>query len=250
MKLKKPSDKKFKDIVITLVVFGGSLVALLILFDVVIMPLYTEQGNETQIPNVINLSLQAAETRLSEADLSAVEGGEEYDPTRPKGVVINQVPEAGSVVKKGRKVTITLSKGSASAIVPRLEGYTLREARMLLGKEGLQPGSIIWFTDETLPDGVVITSMPPPGTVMKLNAGVQLMVNRVESNMLVKVPKFIGMDLAQARILAEDNYLLIGDLNYSFDAKLLPETVIAQSAAFGQLVPKWTAINLTVSASE
>jgi len=220
------------------------------IIDKIIMPIVTRQGDDTEVPNVIDLSQQAAEARIKDADLAAVLGGEEYDPRRPKGTVINQTPDAGSKVKKGRRVVMTLSKGSASAIVPTLSGFTLREARLLLEREGLQPGSIVWYSDDTKPDGVIIGSIPASGTVMRLNAQVQLLVNRIETEMTVRVPNFVGLDLQRARVVAEENYLLIGDLNYATNDDLLPETVMAQSMEAGQNVKKWSTINLTISATE
>jgi serine/threonine-protein kinase len=231
-------------------VFIGGILILLVIADTIVMPLMTRQGSETEVPNVVNLSAQAAEARLKDARLGFMLGGEEYDPQRPKGTIINQVPEGGSKVKTGRRVTLTLSRGSASALVPTLEGFTLREAGMLLEKEGLQTGAITWFNDASRPDGVIIGSIPPAGTIMKLNAEVQLIVNRAENEMLITVPKFIGLDLANAKQLAEENYLLIGDVNYSVKEDLLPETVVAQSVPTGNQVKKWSIINLTISSTE
>jgi len=231
-------------------VFIGGALAIVMALNFVVMPVITRQGSETEVPNVIDMSLQAAETKLQEAELGVAVGSEEYDADNPKGTVINQVPYGGSIVKTTRKVILTLSKGSASAQVPMLEGFTLREARLLLEKEGLQPGGIVWQSDESRPDGVVISSVPSAGTIMKLNAEVQLIVNRTESEMMVRVPKFIGLDLDEARALAEENFLLIGDLSYSVNNDLLPETVVAQSVPISLSVKKWTTVNLTISTLE
>jgi beta-lactam-binding protein with PASTA domain len=228
--MKKPDNETLIRMGIMAGAFVGVGLILLILADMIIMPAWTKQGSET--------------------GLEIVKGVEEFDPTRPKGMVINQVPEGGEVVKTGRRVVLTLSKGSASAQVPVLEGYTMREARLMLEKEGLRQGSITWFENDSLPDGVIIGSIPPQGTVMKLNAEVQLIVNRVETQMLVKVPDFIGLDLEKARELAEENYLLIGDISYIVDENLLPETVTAQSVPDGIHVNKWGVINLTISSTE
>jgi serine/threonine-protein kinase len=231
-------------------VFFGGLIFLMVVADGLIMPIFTRQGSEVEVPIVLDLSLNAAEARLKEADLRFAVGGEEFDPERPKGTVILQIPEGGSKVKSGRKVVLTLSRGSASAQVPELEGFTLREGRMMLEREGLVQGEIIWHNDPEIPDGVIIGSVPRAGTVMRLNAEVQLIVNRIDTRMLVRVPKFTGLDLDEARSVAGDNYLLIGDISYTVDADLLPETVTAQSIAPGRDVEKWTVIDLTVSALE
>jgi beta-lactam-binding protein with PASTA domain len=68
--------------------------------------------------------------------------------------------------------------------------------------------------------------------------------------MTIKVPNFVGLDLDRAKATAEENYLLIGDISYSRDEKLLPETVISQSIPAGQDVKKWSAINLIISSTD
>ncbi len=246
----KFNKNNMRGILISVGVFIAGMLILLVFVDAIFMPIYTRRGSEVEVPNVVDLSLQAAQAQLREAHLDAAVGGEEYDPKRPKGTVIMQLPEGGSMVKGGRLVTLTISKGSASATVPELEGFTLREARLLLEREGLVPGEIIWFTDPDLPDGVIINSVPPAGTVMRLNADVQLIVNRIETEMTVRVPDFVGRDLDEARSMAQDNYLLIGEIDYAVDKDILPETVKAQSVAPGQNVKKWSTIDLTVSALE
>lgn len=235
---------------ITLGVFAGGLLILGLIANFIVMPLVVREGSETMVPDVINLSQRAAEARLQESGLEAFQGNDEFDSERPKGTVIDQRPEGGAIVKRGRRVILTISKGSASATVPKLEGYSLREARFLLEKEGLRPGTIVWFTDETRPDGVIISTVPSAGTVMKLNAEVEMIVNRRETDMMVTVPTFAGLDLESARGVAEENYLLIGELSYKVDNELLPETVISQSIAPGDRVNKWAVIDLTISALE
>lgn len=235
---------------ITLGVFFGGMIILALILDFIVMPLVVKEGSEARIPDVINLSLRAAEAKLNEAGLGTITGDEEFDSDRPKGTVINQRPEGGAIVKKGRRVILTISKGSASATVPRLEGFSLREARFLLEKEGLVPGTIAWLMNEDKPDGVILGSVPHQGTVMKLNAEVELLVNRKETGMLVTVPYFAGLDLEQARILAEENNLLIGELTVEVHNDLLPETVIGQSIPDGDPVRKWSVVDLTISILE
>jgi serine/threonine-protein kinase len=235
---------------ITLGVFFAGILILALILDFIVMPLMVKEGSETRVPDIINLSLRAAEAKLNDAGLGTIKGNEEFDSERPKGAVINQRPEGGAIVKKGRRVILTISKGSASATVPGLEGFSLREARFLLEKEGLQPGSIVWLMNETRPDGVILGTVPAEGTVMKLNAEVELLVNRIETGMMVTVPVFVGRDLEQARIHAEENYLLIGELTIEVNDELLPETVIGQSIPDGDLVTKWSVVDLTISILE
>jgi beta-lactam-binding protein with PASTA domain len=111
-------------------------------------------------------------------------------------------------------------------------------------------GDLLWFTDEILPDGVIIESRPGAGTVMKLNAEVQLVVNRKQTDVKIEVPDFVGLDYSEAQQVAEENYLIIGDLSYKVDDRMLPETVLFQSIPPETEVPKWTIVNLTISQLE
>ena len=242
--------KKWKYLLLTLSIFIGGVLALALLMDKVIMPIATRHGDECLVPDITYLSQQAGTIKLKESNLEPVITLEEFNAQHPKGTIIAQMPKPGATVKKGMKVRITLSKGAASATVPNLRGVTLREAKLLLEQEGLVMGDLLWYTDEILPDGVIIESRPKAETVMKLNAEVQLVVNRKQTDIQVEVPDFIGLDYSEAELTAEENYLIIGDISYKVDDRMLPETVLFQSIPPESEVPKWTIINLTISQLE
>jgi len=241
---------KWKQILIALGVFFGGLLILAVLMDQIVMPIVVKHGDECLVPDITYMSMQAAEIKLNEANLQLTIALEEFNAQYPKGTIISQLPEPGSSVKRGMKVRVTISKGAASATVPKLRGVSLREAKLLLEQEGLAMGDLLWYTDEVLPDGVIIESRPDAGTVMRLNAEVQLVVNRKQTDVLIPVPDFVGLDFSEAQQAAEENYLIIGDISYKVDDRMLPETVLYQSIAPGTEVPKWTIVSLTISQLE
>ena len=240
----------WKNLLITLAVFIGGILVLAVIFDQIVMPIIVHHGDECQVPDVTYMSQQTAEIKLQEADLGLVVAMEEFNAENPKGTIISQLPEPGASVKRGMKVRVTVSKGAASAVVPKLRGVSLREAKLLLEKEGLIMGDLLWFTDEVLPDGVIIESRPSAGTVMKLNAEVQLVVNRKQTDIQISVPDFVGLDYSEAQQVAAENYLIIGNVSYKVDDRMLPETVLYQSIPPQTEVPKWTIVNLTISQLE
>ncbi|OQX92032.1 MAG: hypothetical protein B6D58_05120 [candidate division Zixibacteria bacterium 4484_95] len=242
--------KEWKNFLISLAVFIGGLLLLSVLMDTVVMPMIVHHGDECFVPYITDMSLKSAKVKLKENGLKLAVTQEEFSSDYPKGTIISQVPEAGASVKKGMSIRVTVSKGSASAVVPNLRGVTLREAKFMLEKEGLAMGDILWYNDEILPDGVIIESRPAEGTVMRLNAEVLLVINRRQTDVLVNVPDFVGLDLSEAMVLAEENNLLIGEISYKVDDRMLPETVLFQSIAPNSQVQKWTVINLTISQPE
>jgi eukaryotic-like serine/threonine-protein kinase len=242
--------KEREFILITLGVFFGGLLILAIIFDNFVMPMVVHHGAEFSLPNVVGNTLMIAQKKIEEKGLQLDIAAEEFDPTHPKGTVIFQVPESGSNVKKGMTIRVTISKGVASSTVPNLRGISLREAKLMVENAGLQMGEIVWYSDEGFPDGVVIESNPKAGVVVKFNTEIQLVVNQLETQPMVIVPSFVGLDLAEAKKKAEESNVLIGQINSKKDDRMLPETVLSQSVAPGTKVNKWTEINLTVSQSE
>lgn len=71
---------------------------------------YTEHGISVQVPDLSGLALTEVETTLSEKKLSfAIIDSAEYDPSFPRGSVISQYPDAGSQVKTGRELKLTIN---------------------------------------------------------------------------------------------------------------------------------------------
>lgn len=250
MKIKDFIIDKWRYLLITAGVFFGGLLIIAVIMDSIVMPIAVRHGDECLVPDIMYMSLPAAEIKLKESNLQLAVNLEEFNAEHPKGTIITQLPEPGASVKRGMKVRVTISKGAASATVPNLRGVSLREAKLMLEGEGLVLGDLLWFADDVLPDGVIIESRPGAGTVMKLNAKVQLVVNRKQTDVKIKVPDFVGLDFGEAKQVAEENYVIIGDVSYKVDERMLPETVLYQSIPPGSEVTKWTIINLTISQLE
>lgn len=241
-------EKRF--FLIILAVFFGGLLATGLIVDNLIMPLLVHHGSEFILPQIVNLPIKVAEKKMSDMKLNLVITGEEYNSYFPIGIIISQMPDPGTTVKKGSTIRAIVSKGEASATMPTIKGLSLREAKLMIENANLTVGEIIWYEDEGFPDAVVVESYPLAGTVLKANSPVQLVVNRLETDVKVDVPNFIGLDVAEAKKLAEENGILVSDIKYRKDERMLPETVLSQSLAPGTKVLKWTEVKLIVSQSE
>jgi eukaryotic-like serine/threonine-protein kinase len=231
-------------------VFFGGLLAIGLIVDNLIMPIIVHHGSEFVLPQIVNLPIKVAEKKMMDLKLNLVITGEEYNSYFPIGIIISQMPDPGTTVKKGSTIRAIVSKGEASSTMPKIKGLSLREAKLLIDNASLTLGEITWYEDQGFPDGVVVESYPLAGTVVKANTSVQLVVNRLETDVKVDVPNFIGLDLTEAKKLAEENGILVSDIKYRKDERMLPETVLSQSLAPGTKVLKWTEVKLIVSQSE
>lgn len=168
------------------------LILIFFFFDSLLMPIVTRQGKESRSPGIIDLNMEQAQALLSKLDLGIRIISEEYNPDKPSGVILSQNPEPGSIMKKGRNIQVTISKGGKLVEVPRLKGVSLRQAEIMLAEKGLEIGDISWVYNDSFPQEVVISTTPSFGTTVPKGISVSLTVNKFTSEGAVIVPKFVG----------------------------------------------------------
>ena len=91
MKISKVSKDRLIGIGIALGVFFGGLLIIALIMNFIVMPLLVREGSETRVPDIVNLSMRAAEAKLQEAGLGTIKGNEEFDSERPKSAVIKAI---------------------------------------------------------------------------------------------------------------------------------------------------------------
>lgn len=109
---------------------------------------------------------------------------EEYSDEYEEGVVMGQTPEEGKLVKKGRLVTLTVSKGAEEKKMPELENQ--EEARAIQQLEALKLGLKITIKDESsnrIKQGRVVRTEPAQGEKLRKGQEVILYVSLGENEM-------------------------------------------------------------------
>lgn len=101
-------------------------------------------SKEFSLQNYVGEDAKQAKLKLNNLNLK-VDEKNVFDDDVQAGYVISQSPKAGSTVRSGDVVVLTISKGadSANVIVPNLIGKTAAEAKSLLEDNNLKIGSTI-----------------------------------------------------------------------------------------------------------
>jgi eukaryotic-like serine/threonine-protein kinase len=150
--------------------------------------LFVSSGPErVAVPEVIGLSLDSAESSISDAGL--VPAVQEQESEEPEGEVIAQDPAAGIELERGETVTITVSTGIELIDVPNVIGLGPGDAAGQLRAEGL--AAVEREVDVTDPaqDGVVIDQRPGAGTEVEEGRQVVIIVGvLVEEDTLTPGP--------------------------------------------------------------
>jgi serine/threonine-protein kinase len=126
------------------------------------------------VPDVGQLDLDLALDVLQAAGLKqgvidTVKSDEDF------GTVVTIVPSAGTTVKPGRTVDVSVSSGPASVKVPDLTGMPLSMARDRLIALGLRVGSLEQRMEGKA--GTVLTQAPAPGAMLTRGSAVNLTIS-------------------------------------------------------------------------
>jgi beta-lactam-binding protein with PASTA domain len=120
----------------------------IIIFVVALFALdtYTRHGTEVIMPNFIGMDSQELlnKDEISK-DYIIVVSDYLFDRKTLPGTVLKQDPHVDEMVKKGRKVYVTVASNSPpKVIMPQLEDVSLRQAEIMLKAIGLELGSVIY----------------------------------------------------------------------------------------------------------
>ena len=139
---------------------------------------------EVIVPDLSGMDWQQAQVEQSAAQLSIV--WDTRYSAQAEGIVIAQKPTAGSTVKQGQKLILSVSKGPNTITVPDLKSQNRSDAIQTLRDAG--------FTVS-----VVILQSPAAGTALEAGDCITLTVARAVPDPFRQVPSLLGMSVAEAR---------------------------------------------------
>ncbi len=252
----RTEDKRFK---ITVLLVAGAVLAMLLIALVVF--LVTLKGPEqVLVPDTVGgdgrrMDLVNAMVRLQEKGLYA-RVQLRHSSTLAKGTVIEQRPRAGSVVKAGRRVVLTVSKGP---VVGQIGNYVSRDvAAVRIELQSLFPGDeeqiirirepIMFVYDQADP-GTVVRQSPAPGTAVREGdvTYLDLVVSRGPQGRMLATANYLGKPFAQ--IMSD---LVEKGIPFTFSSRA-PQgneaggVVVKQIPAPNEEAPENTVVILTVT---
>jgi beta-lactam-binding protein with PASTA domain len=245
---KEPEDRVSWGILLKYLLLTIVGVFLLMVFvDKVAMPWYVKLGAVENVPNVVGMTYAEAEAKLEKEGFEVKKGEPRFSDQYPAGKVMMQLPYGGSQTKQGRRIYLTLSRGSEVTPMLDLVGMPLREARIALMRQGFDIGETTYdYNDTIMRDLIYAQSIPPkvgarPGTV------IDVMISRGPSTRFTMMPNLIALDVETARVRVENAGLVLGIVRYKEDETYIPNTVIEQAVAPYAQVAEGAAIDITIA---
>lgn len=167
-----------------------------------------------KIPSVKGLDRSSAKTIIEENGLVLSNITEEFSDSVASGIVISQDPVEDSLVQKGDKVDLVISKGADVKLtkVPNLYGLSPNDAAALLQNTNLSLGDkkeVI--TTDKLQDGKIFSQSIEANTDVKQGSsvGVSYYTYKAPVKEQYDVPNFMGKTVKEAKDLAAQSGITI-----------------------------------------
>ena len=188
--------------------------AALLLAATVLLGIVTHHGQTIEVPDLTSMSVDAARRQASKKSLKVEVIDSIYVRRMERGAVYSQNPKPGALVKKGRRIMLTINAMNAKKVsVPNLVGYSMRQAKAELNARGLALGKLMYVND--IATNNVLKQFynnreMRPGRQVESGSEIDLQVGLNPSDNLTYVPNVKGMKYLRAVDAVHDNSLNLG----------------------------------------
>jgi len=205
------------------------------------------QKEQVKVPSLIGKDVVDALEMLNSLGLNLIVESREFHQTMPANTIISQSPAPGKLLRTGRDIKVSLSKGTEIVIIPDITGEPLLRAQSILQEHSLKSGYIARIYRRNIEENIVISQDPPAGDKIRRNATVNLLVSQGQEPVYYCMPELVGKSLTEAEQILQNLHLTIGNIDYEFHEKLEPDIIIAQFPESGYRLMQGEKVNLRVS---
>ncbi|HEY4186654.1 MAG TPA: PASTA domain-containing protein [Polyangia bacterium] len=204
-----------------------------------------KSGPSVEVPSLLGMQPDQARELLQGRELLFTLSAERDNSAYPAGTIAEQSPLPGSQVQRGSIVQAAVSRASKQVPVPSLVGLTTEEALRQLVAAGFVAGPQKTASNETVAPGKVVDTQPAPGTPLKAQGTVTLVVSSGPATK--PLPKLVGMRVRAARELLEQQGFKVGKIRYTYDNDRAGGIVLDQKPSPGTPAAAGTVVELTVN---
>ena len=178
--------------------------------------------------------------------------------SQDKGLILEQEPKVGTIVKAGRRVRLVVSQGVMINSVANFIGRNIDEVRLDLQTLYTASGGLpllslkepLMYDISAEDPGTILNQKPEPGTDISGPITLEFVVSSGPGNAVTTIPQLIGMEISQA-------LEMIGrtGINFQFSVREpggneKGETVVSQNPPGNTSAPVDTVVRLTVTSPE
>ena len=197
------------------------------------------------LPSFVGKNIEQVEIDWGDKLNIEVEYG--YTMEHEEGIIFWQSQDPGKIVEEGYTITLKVSLGVQTAIVPDVSGKSSEDAEIELREAGF---TVVLRSkyDDNVPEGIAICTEPAAGNEFAVEDMGTLYVSKGPLDTQVKVPNVVGLTKEKAITILKENKLKakVEDMPHDGDKG----KVIDQSVEPDRRVERDTEITIYVSTGE
>lgn len=209
--------------IVSNLVKAAVVVVILIAGAIVFLNVVTKHNQEITVPDFSNLTVEEASAFAKQSGMRVEVTDSVFVKRMKKGAVYRQNPKAGSKVKDGRRIILTINAMTAKKVtMPNLIGYSMRQAMAELQSRGLVLGKLIYVDD--IATNNVLKQLKgnreiDPGVMIESESVIDLVVGLNSGDTETYVPDVVGLKHIAALDAVHANSLNISKLRFDKSVK-------------------------------
>ena len=263
-KLPKPSDiklpldlRKFEKLErehFNVVAWGlGAIMVLMVVAGFSAFFLSLRGAEETMVPDVKGMDLPSALIKLQDKELYPRLSLRFTDDPSDKGRIVDQRPLPGTIVKAGRRIQLTVSRGPVVDKVENYVGQDVSEVKIHLQTLFASAHPLVTIKDppvyvfDKAPAGTILEQKPVADTPIAGPVALDLIVSRGPEKAQIPVPNLTGLSFSDALTQIQTANVAVAFTMRKADAREKPGVVSNQTPTPGSMIPPAGRISATVT---
>lgn len=221
-----------------------------IIVSTIVFFMSVKTADQVLVPNIEGEKFEDAVLKLQVKELYPRLQLRFSDNTEDAGTVLEQSPPAGTIVKAGKRITVTVSSGAVLDRVENYVGKTLSEVQQHFAslftsgrKQLISIKEPIMYKSSSIPAGTILEQNPAPYTKISEGVFIEFIVSKGPENEKVSVPNMEGLkldDIYSAIAQSKISFVIKAEVISSLDAPV----VVSQSQPADSSIDAYSQIEL------
>ena len=232
-------------IIVVSILLAVVVIAGIVMWKVFLSP--TDDGM-VSVPDFLGQKIENVLGNEMYSDFNLEEGDSVYSSKYDEGEICEQSVRKGQKVTKGTTIKLTVSKGTQTAEMPDLRGYTTQQVADAMSDLISQLSISLSYSyeeSEDVEEGKVISTDPAAGANLNAGDSVNIVVSSGVGTVMTTVPDVMDLEEADAVSMLESKNLKVSITYVENDADA--GLVFYQSIKSGNEVPEGTVVSIKVS---
>ena len=211
------------------------------------------ESEQVMVPNVEGKELTTALLELQVKELYPKIQLKYTDNPDDAGKILNQNPESGSIVKAGRRINLTVSRGTILDHVENYIGQNYDDVKINLQTmfTGSSRPLIVLaepsYKSDQSEAGTILAQDPPEGTIISNPVTVKLIVSKGANFENTRVPNITGLEIEKLLPVLASSKVVFDFTAHVATGSEKEGVVTSQEALSNDFVPNYTRVSAEVS---